>query len=84
MASSAGGVEDDAEREWRQDRAREAHDRLGRHRAAATLRRRALDDAVVQRGRLALQHHGGKDQEGNWRSPPSLVQFRNIYIKELD
>jgi type 1 glutamine amidotransferase len=35
------------------------------------------------RGRLAFQHHGGKDKRGNWSGPPSLVQFKNIYIKEL-
>lgn len=33
-------------------------------------------------GRLALQHHGTK-KDGLWTSPPSLVQFRNIQIKEL-
>jgi len=36
-------------------------------------------DAV---GRLALQHHGGK-RDGKWNSPPSLLQFKNIFIKEL-
>jgi hypothetical protein len=34
------------------------------------------------KGRIGLQHHGGK-RDGQWVSPPSLVQFRNIYIKEL-
>ena len=34
------------------------------------------------RGRIALQHHGAA-KDGAWTSPPSLVQFRNIYIKEL-
>ena len=34
------------------------------------------------RGVIVLQHHGGK-QGGEWNSPPSLVQFRNIYIKPL-
>jgi hypothetical protein len=34
------------------------------------------------RGRIALQHHGGK-QGGEWNSPPSLVQFKNLFIKEL-
>lgn len=34
------------------------------------------------KGRIGLQHHGGK-REGQWVSPPSLVQFKNIYIKEL-
>lgn len=33
-------------------------------------------------GPVGLQHHGGK-KDGEWVSPPSLVQFRNIYIKEL-
>jgi hypothetical protein len=33
-------------------------------------------------GRIALQHHGGK-RNGEWNSPPSLVQFKNIFIKEL-
>jgi hypothetical protein len=34
------------------------------------------------RGALALQHHGGK-RAGQWNSPPSLLQFRNIFLKEL-
>jgi hypothetical protein len=33
-------------------------------------------------GRLALQHHGSF-RDGKWMGPPSLVQFRNIYIREL-
>lgn len=33
-------------------------------------------------GAIGLQHHGHK-RDGQWASPPSLVQFRNIYIKEL-
>jgi 3-keto-disaccharide hydrolase len=33
-------------------------------------------------GPIALQHHGSK-KDGVWTSPPSLVQFRNIAIKEL-
>jgi hypothetical protein len=37
---------------------------------------------IPPRGRIGLQHHGGK-RDGKWVSPPSLVQFRNIYIKEL-
>jgi hypothetical protein len=45
-----------------------------------------IDDAhlpgVPERGRIALQHHGHK-VDGEWASSPSLVQFRNIAIKEL-
>ena len=37
---------------------------------------------VPAKGRLALQHHGGK-KDGQWASPPALVQFRRIFIKEL-
>jgi hypothetical protein len=34
-------------------------------------------------GRIALQHHGSKNSAGEWTGPPSLVQFRNIAIKQL-
>jgi hypothetical protein len=46
-----------------------------------------IDDAqlpgIPTRGRLALQHHGHQ-VDGEWASAPSLVQFRNIYIRALD
>lgn len=39
---------------------------------------------VPERGRLALQHHGGKNAKTGEFSPASaLMQFRNIYIREL-
>ncbi len=38
---------------------------------------------LPERGRIALQHHGGKNPRGEWTGPPSLVQFRNVEIKEL-
>ena len=37
---------------------------------------------VAPRGPIALQHHGEK-KNGAWVGPPSLVQFRNISVKEL-
>jgi Domain of Unknown Function (DUF1080) len=47
---------------------------------------RVLDNALLPglppRGPIALQHHGASNN-GVWTSPPSLVQFRNIYVKEL-
>jgi hypothetical protein len=39
--------------------------------------------SLPPRGRLALQHHGQK-KDGVWTAPPSLVQYKNIFIKELD
>ena len=38
---------------------------------------------LPERGRLAFQHHGGKNKAGEWSGPPSLIQFKNIAIKEL-
>jgi hypothetical protein len=39
---------------------------------------------VPKEGPIALQHHGSWNAKTNaWAGPPSLVQFRNIYIKEL-
>jgi hypothetical protein len=35
------------------------------------------------RGPIALQHHGGK-RGGQWTGPPSLVQYKNIFIKEIE
>jgi hypothetical protein len=37
---------------------------------------------VPARGPIGLQHHGSK-KGGVWVSPPSLVQFRNISVKEM-
>lgn len=40
---------------------------------------------VAEEGPIALQHHGGFNPEtGEWNNSSSLVQFRNIYVKELD
>jgi hypothetical protein len=33
-------------------------------------------------GRIGLQHHGAM-KDGKWTAPPALVQFRNIFVKEL-
>jgi hypothetical protein len=39
---------------------------------------------VPREGPIALQHHGGWNAKTEqWSGPPSLVQFRNISIKEL-
>lgn len=42
----------------------------------------ALLPELPEKGRIGLQHHGSK-KDGEWVSPPSLVQFRRIYIKEI-
>ena len=48
--------------------------------------KKVLDNAqlpgVPAKGRLALQHHGGF-RNGKYSPASSLVQFRNIFIKEL-
>jgi len=44
---------------------------------------RAQLPGMAAEGPIALQHHGGKNSQGQWNSPPSLLQYKNIYIKEL-
>lgn len=40
---------------------------------------------VPEKGRLALQHHGGRNPKtGELAGASSLMQFRNLYVKELD
>jgi hypothetical protein len=38
---------------------------------------------IPARGPIGLQHHGHQ-VNGQWASAPSLVQFRNIHVRELD
>ena len=39
---------------------------------------------VAKAGPLALQHHGAWNaKKGEWTGPPSMIQFRNIFIQEL-
>ncbi|MCS6852338.1 MAG: DUF1080 domain-containing protein [Gemmataceae bacterium] len=39
---------------------------------------------IPPEGPIGLQHHGSWNAKTNsWSSPPSLVQFRNIFVKEL-
>jgi len=38
---------------------------------------------LPESGRIALQHHGGLNADGTWKPASSLIQFRNIWIKEL-
>jgi hypothetical protein len=34
-------------------------------------------------GPIGLQHHGKVGKDGQYEGPPSLIQFRNLQIKEL-
>jgi len=43
----------------------------------------ALLPEIPERGPIGLQHHGAMEN-GEWVSPPALVQFRNISVNELD
>jgi hypothetical protein len=35
------------------------------------------------KGPIGFQHHGSR-KDGQWTSAPSLLQFRNVFIKELE
>ncbi|MCX7886754.1 MAG: DUF1080 domain-containing protein [Verrucomicrobiae bacterium] len=47
-----------------------------------------IDNATIPgmpaQGRIGLQHHGNRNKRGEWVSPPALVQFKNIFIRQLD
>lgn len=45
--------------------------------------RAELPDDFPLEGPITLQHHGGYKPDGSVRPKSSLVQFRNIYVKEL-
>jgi hypothetical protein len=38
---------------------------------------------LPERGPIALQHHGSQ-KDDQWTSPPSLLQFRNVFVRELE
>ena len=48
--------------------------------------KQVIEDAELpglpEQGPVGLQHHGNKNAQGEWTSPPALVQFRNIYVRE--
>lgn len=35
------------------------------------------------KGRIGFQHHGAVNAKGEWTSPPALLQFRNVFVREL-
>ena len=38
---------------------------------------------IAKSGPIGLQHHGGREKDGSYNNASSLVQFRNVFIKEL-
>lgn len=38
---------------------------------------------IPKEGPIGLQHHGGLEKDGSYNNSASLVQFRNVFIKEL-
>lgn len=48
-----------------------------------TVIEKATIPGMPARGRIGLQHHGNRNKQGEWVSPPALVQFKNIFVKEL-
>ena len=57
-------------------------DRLTVELNGLTVIKNALLPGLPAEGPIGMQHHGNKEN-GVWQSPPALVQFRNILIKEL-
>jgi len=68
--------------EWNRFKITFKGDRLTVELNGITVIKNALMPGIPASGPIGLQHHGEK-KNGEWVAPPSLVQFRNIYIKEL-
>jgi hypothetical protein len=68
--------------EWNTFRITFVDDRLTVELNGIVVIENALIPDIPAEGPIGLQHHGSK-KDGDWNSPPSLVQFRNIYVKEL-
>jgi hypothetical protein len=68
--------------EWNQFKITMKGDRLTVELNGITVISNAQLPGIPESGPIALQHHGAK-RNGEWVSPPSLVQFRNIMIREL-
>lgn len=49
--------------------------------------KQVIDQVIIPgfpaKGRIGFQHHGAQ-KDGQWTSSPSLIQFRNVFIKELN
>ena len=68
--------------EWNRFKITFKGDRLTVELNGITVIEKALMPGIPASGPIGLQHHGEK-KNGEWVAPPSLVQFRNISIKEL-
>lgn len=68
--------------EWNTFRITFVDDRLTVELNGIVVIENALIPDIPAEGPIGLQHHGSK-KDGDWNSPPSLVQFRNIYVREL-
>jgi hypothetical protein len=68
--------------EWNTFKIKMKGDRLTVVLNGKTVLDKAQLPGVPKTGRLALQHHGGK-KNGEYSPASSLMQFRNIFIREL-
>lgn len=67
--------------EWNHFRITMRGDRLTVELNGQTVIENAQLPGIPATGPVGLQHHGSK-KDGQWTSPPALVQFRNISVKE--
>jgi hypothetical protein len=68
--------------EWNSFRIKMKGDRLTVVLNGKTVIEKAQLPGIPEKGRFALQHHGGM-KNGEYSAASSLVQFRNIFIREL-
>jgi len=69
--------------EWNRFIIRIAGDRLTVNLNGQVVIENAQLPGIPESGPIGLQHHGGLEKDGTYNNASSLVQFRNIFIKEL-
>jgi Domain of Unknown Function (DUF1080) len=58
-------------------------DRLTVNLNGRTVIENAQFPGIPASGPIGFQHHGGREKDGSYNNASALVQFRNVFIKEL-
>ena len=69
--------------QWNRFIIRMVGDRLTVNLNGRTVIENAQLPGIPASGPIGFQHHGGREKDGTYNNASSLVQFRNVFIKEL-
>jgi len=69
--------------EWNRFIIRMVGDRLTVNLNGQTVIENAQLPGIPASGPIGFQHHGGREKDGSYNNASALVQFRNVFIREL-